>query len=182
MTETGPTSCSVCSAGSSRMAWSAPATAASGAKSPPMASSAIRAKLGFPGCYSLLSVIVAAFAAHMVRTAHRLAARARLDDDRGCGFVRVAGALFPLRGSALRNGHGSELRRKVEPSVGLSADFPQRIPAAVSNRRTVARAGVEIGTTGRTKSLAIDPALGERRNGQQPLLAKCRTHVQLVSA
>jgi hypothetical protein len=145
-------------------------------------SSAIRAKLGFPGCYSLLSAIVAAFAADMVRTTHRLTAWARLNDDRGCGLVRVAGALLPLRGSALRDGHGIGLRRKVEPLVGLAADFPQRIPAAVSGRCTVACAGIQIGTTGGTESLTVVATLYERRNGEQPLLAQRRTEIQLTLA
>src|SRR5215207_1831443 len=146
-----------------------------------MASSAIRANLRFPSCYSLLSVIVAALAADMGRTTHRLTARARLNDDRGGGLVRVAGALLPLGGSAFRDGHGSGLRRKVEPSVRLAADFPQRIPAAVSDRRAVARTGIQIGTTGGTESLTVFAALYERRNGKQPLLTERRTQVQLVS-
>ena len=153
------------------MAWSAPAIAASGAKSPPIASSAIRAKLRFPSCYSLLPVIVAAFAAYVVRTTHRLAARACLNDDSGCVIVRVAGALFPLGRSALWDGHGIGLRRKVEPLVGLTADLPQCIPAAISGRRTVTRAGVQIGTTGRTQALAVVLALKECRHREQPLLA-----------
>jgi hypothetical protein len=164
------------------MAWSAPAIAASGAKSPPIASSAIRAKLGFPSCYSLLPVIVAAFAAHVVRTTHRLTARARLNDDGGGDLVRVAGALLPLGGSALRDGHGIELRRKVEPLVGLTADFPQRIPPAVSDRRAIALAGIQIGTTGRTEALAIFPALYEPRDGKQPLLPQSGAQVQLEIA
>ena len=116
------------------MAWSAPAIAASGAKSPPIASSAMRAKLRFPGCYSLLPVVVAAFAADVVRAPHRLAARARLNDDGGCGLVRVAGALLPLRGAAFRDGHGSGVASKGRAVSGIgrgrSAASSQRLSVA----------------------------------------------------
>jgi hypothetical protein len=115
----------------------------------------------------------------MVRTTHRLTARARLNDDSGCDLVRVAGALFPLGCSALWDGHGSELRRKVEPLLGLTADFPQRIPAAISGRRALAFAGIQIGTTGRTQSLAVFPTLHKARNGKQPLLPQRGAQVQL---
>ncbi len=92
---------------SSASASSAPATVARGAKSPPMASNAMRAKVRLPA---------PRFAAHprSTRTRHRrgagascLTLRAILDRDRGSGLVRVAGALLPLGGTALRDGHGS---------------------------------------------------------------------------
>src|SRR5688500_19933452 len=125
----------------------------------------MRAKLRFPGCYSLLPGVVAALATHVVRAAHRLAARAWLNDDGRCGLMGVAGALLPLGGAALRDGHGIGLRRKVEPSGGLPADIPQRIPAAISGRCTVACAGIQIGTTGGTESLTVVATLYERRSG-----------------
>jgi len=93
--------------------------------------------------------------------------------------VCVAGALFPLGCSALWDGHGSELRRKVEPLLGLTADFPQRIPAAIRGRRALAFAGIQIGTTGRTQSLAVFPTLHKARNGKQPLLPQRGSQVQL---
>jgi len=70
-----------------------------------MASNAIRANLGFLGGYSLFACVVSALLADAMRTLHALAARALLNDDRGRNLVGVASALFPLRGTALGNGH-----------------------------------------------------------------------------
>ena len=55
---------------------------------------------------SLHARVVATLTTHAVRTLHRAALRARLDDDRGGGLVRVAGALSALGGATLRYGHG----------------------------------------------------------------------------
>ena len=79
-----------------------------GRSRPPWRPTRCAPRSGFPGCYSLLAGVVAALAAHVVRALHRLAARALLERDRGRGLVRVAGALLSLRGSSLRDGHGSE--------------------------------------------------------------------------
>jgi hypothetical protein len=78
-----------------------------GAKSPPIASNAIRAKLGFLWLYSLFARVVAALFADMMWTLHALAARTLLDDDRGRNLVGVARALLTLRGTSLWDGHDS---------------------------------------------------------------------------
>ena len=100
-----PTSCTVCVPSSSCRASRAPAIAALGAKSPPIASNAIRANLRFLRFYSLFAIVVSALGADMMRTSHALAAGTLLNDDRRRDFVRVAGALLPLRGASLRDGH-----------------------------------------------------------------------------
>src|ERR1041385_5445984 len=100
-----------CAESSSPKASSAPATVARGAKSPPMASNAIRAKLGFPGCYSLLAAVIPALLAHMVRSLHRLTTRAFLNHNGGRRLVCVAAALLPFRGTSLRDGHFESVRK-----------------------------------------------------------------------
>jgi hypothetical protein len=83
---------------------------ARGAKSPPIASTATRATSGrhsgFLRLDTELAAVVAALAAHAVRALHAAALRAGLDGDGGGGLVGVAGALLPLAGAALRDGHG----------------------------------------------------------------------------
>src|SRR5256885_13625252 len=96
-----PTSCTVCAPSSSCRASSAPAIGALGAKSPPIASNAIRAKLRFLWLYSLFARVVPALFADMMRTLHALAARTLLNHDRGCGLVGVARALLSLRCASL---------------------------------------------------------------------------------
>jgi hypothetical protein len=78
-----------------------------GAKSPPIASNAIRANLCFLWLYSLLACIVPAFLADMMRALHCLAAGTLLDDDSGRDFVGVAGALLPLGCTSFWYGHRS---------------------------------------------------------------------------
>ena len=118
----------------------------------------------------------------MVRTTHRLAARARLNDDGSGGFVCVTSALLTLGCAALRDGHGSGLRRMFEPLLGLPADIPQCVPTAISHWRTVTRASVQVSATRWTQPLAVLPTLNECRDSQQPLLAQGRAHVQLMRA
>ncbi len=136
-----------------------------GRSRPPSRPTRSAPRLGFPGCYSLLTGVVAALGAHVVRPLHRLAARTRLDDDGGRGLVRVAGALLSLGGSSLRDGHGrGELlvvgvRRARYAGENLSrrdVELPQRVPARIGRcRRAVVRPDVEIGPTARTESLAV---------------------------
>jgi hypothetical protein len=90
---------------SSCKARSAPAIGALGAKSPPIASNAIRAKLRFLRLYSLFARVVPAFLAHVVRTLHALAAGTFLNDDCGRSLVGVARALFSLGGTSLWYSH-----------------------------------------------------------------------------
>src|SRR4051812_4675752 len=105
ITEVCPTSCTVCAGSSSRRASKAPAIVALGAKSPPIASNAIRAKSGFLRLYSLFARVVSALFADMMRTLHALAAWTLLDDDGGRDLVGVARALLSLGGTSLRDGH-----------------------------------------------------------------------------
>src|SRR4051812_42766538 len=107
----------VCAASSSPNASSAPDTVAWGAKSPPMASNAIRANSGFLCCYPLLAVVIPTLGADVMRTLHRLATRTLLDRDRGRALMRVARALLSLGGTSLRNGHISSHNRVT--GVGL---------------------------------------------------------------
>jgi hypothetical protein len=76
-----------------------------GAKSPPIASNAIRAKLRFLRLYSLFARVVPALLADMMWTLHALAARTLLDDDRRRDLVGIARALFSLRCTSLWDGH-----------------------------------------------------------------------------
>src|ERR1043165_2954871 len=108
----------VCAASSSLKASNAPDTGAWGAKSPPMASNAIRANSGFLCRYPLLAVVIATLGADMMRTLHRLATRALLDRDRGRRLVGVARALLSLRGTSLRDGH---IRRSEEHTSELQS-------------------------------------------------------------
>src|ERR1041385_2361575 len=95
----------VCADSSSPNASNAPDTVAWGAKSPPMASNAIRANSGFLCCYPLLPVVIPTLGADMMRTLHRLATRTLLDCDGGRRLVGVARALLSLGGTSLRDGH-----------------------------------------------------------------------------
>src|SRR5205823_851586 len=105
ITDVRPTSCTVCAPSSSCRARRAPAIVAVGAKSPPIASNAIRAKLRFPGFYSLFARVVTALFADMMRTLHALTARTLLNDDCRRNLVGVARALLSLGGASLRDGH-----------------------------------------------------------------------------
>src|SRR3982751_2862436 len=100
-----PTSCTVCAPSSSCRASRAPAIVALGAKSPPIASNAIRAKLRFLRLYSLFARVVPTLFADMMRALHALAARTLLNDDRGRDLVCVACALLSLGCASLRDGH-----------------------------------------------------------------------------
>jgi hypothetical protein len=71
----------VCAAPSSCRASRAPAIVALGARSPPIASNAIRANLCFLRFYSLFACIVSALFTDMMRTLHALAAGTLLNDD-----------------------------------------------------------------------------------------------------
>src|SRR5215216_6274174 len=120
----------VCAGSSSARASNAPDTVAWGAKSPPMASNAIRANSGFLCCYPLLAVVIPTLGADMMRTLHRLATRTLLDRDSGRSLVRVARALLSLGGTSLRDGHigaGGRVnvvgwRRVARPSVWQPAN------------------------------------------------------------
>src|ERR1700716_550122 len=100
-----PTSCTTWVSSSSCKASKAPAIGALGAKSPPIASNAIRAKLGFLRFYSLFAVVVSALCADMMRAPHCLAAGTLLNDDGRRDFVRIARALFSLGGASLLDIH-----------------------------------------------------------------------------
>ena len=71
-----------------------------------MTSSAIRANSSFPGYDPLLTCVISALAADAMWTLHAPAARTRLERDRRCFLMCVAGALFPLGRAALGDGHG----------------------------------------------------------------------------
>jgi hypothetical protein len=71
-------------------------TVSDGAWSPPIASSAIRSKSGFPGGCSLLSSVKSAFEAQVVRALWTLASRALLESCDRRLFVRVARAFLSL--------------------------------------------------------------------------------------
>src|SRR5690242_8079278 len=105
ITEVWPTSWTTSVPFSSSRASSAPAIVALGAKSPPIASNAMRANLRFLRLYSLLACVIPAFLADMVWALHRLTARTLLNHDRGGDFVGVAGAFLPLRGASFWDGH-----------------------------------------------------------------------------
>src|SRR6202171_2428963 len=105
MTAVRPTSCTTWCSSSSCKASKAPAIVALGAKSPPIASNAIRAKLGFLRFYSLFAIVVSAFGADVVRAPHALAARTLLNHDGRRNLVRVARALLSFGGASLRDGH-----------------------------------------------------------------------------
>src|SRR6185437_1773312 len=109
MTEVCPTSCTICAVSSSCRARRAPAIVALGAKSPPIASNAIRAKLRFLRLYSLFTCVVPTLLADMMRTLHALAARTLLNDDCRRDFVGVTRALLTLRCASLWDGHVSSL-------------------------------------------------------------------------
>src|SRR6185503_10656401 len=116
----------VCAGSSSPNASSAPDTVAWGAKSPPMASNAIRANSGFLCCYPLLAVVVPTLGADVMRTLHRLATRTFLDRDGGRRLVGVARALLSLGGTSLRDGHIS--------SHELSTNQNSRSPGSPGSR------------------------------------------------
>ena len=92
---------------SSPRASNAPATVAWGAKSPPMASNAMRAKATLPW----LRPAAYRRSTRTRRTrgadASSAALRALLNRDGGRRLVGVAGALLPLGGTSLRDGHGT---------------------------------------------------------------------------
>src|SRR2546423_7720740 len=105
MVAVGPTIWIECFCSSSARASIAPDTVAWGAKSPPIASNAMRANSRFLGCYPLLAIVIPALSTDVVRTLHRLTARTLLDRDRRRGLVRVSRAFFSLRGTSLWYGH-----------------------------------------------------------------------------
>ena len=86
MTAVCPTSWMVCAASSSPRASSAPAIVALGAKSPPMASNAMRAKLRFLRLDSLLAGVVPALLADVMRALHAW--------QRGHFWMAMAGAFL----------------------------------------------------------------------------------------
>jgi hypothetical protein len=77
-----------------------------------MASTAIRAKLGFLGFDPLDSAVIAALGADTMRTLHALATRTALDGDCRRFLVCIAGALLPLGCAALRDGHECSVGKK----------------------------------------------------------------------
>ena len=85
--------------------------------------------------------------------------------------MRVAGALLPLGGAALGNGHGSFGRvREWGESGALVAEAPQRVPAWIGTRvGAAARPGIEVGSAARTEPRTIGPAFDERRRAEEPL-------------
>src|ERR1700687_1921302 len=105
MTAVRPTSCTTWISSSSFQASRSPAIGALGAKSPPIASNAIRAKLRFLRFYSLFAIVVSALCADMMRAPHSLAAWTLLNDDGRRDFVCVARPLFSLGGASLRDSH-----------------------------------------------------------------------------
>src|SRR5688500_9143394 len=90
----------------------------------------------FLGGYSLLTGVIPALLADTVRPLHALAARTRLNVDGGSDLVRIAGALLPLGGAALRDGHWvlSALRVWL---LGVRADRAKRIPPGVRRGRAI---------------------------------------------
>src|ERR1700738_526016 len=100
-----PTSCTKWVSSSSCKASKAPAIGALGAKSPPIASNAIRAKLRFLRFYSLFAVVVSALCTDMMRAPHSLAAGTLLNDDGRRDLVRITRALLSLGGASLRDSH-----------------------------------------------------------------------------
>ena len=159
---------------------SAPATVAEGAKSPPIASSAIRAKSGVLCGDSLLTRVIAALPADAVRAFHAAAPRAALDGDRRSDLMRVARALSALGGSALGNGHGTLVSKKVIRLTRRLVQRAEHVPAGVLRRSAAARPEIQISTTRRTQSFAIFAADNERWYDEQPLLPDGRSQVQTV--
>src|ERR1700681_2489197 len=149
MTAVCPTSCTVCASSSSCKASKAPAIGALGAKSPPIASNAIRAKLRFLRFYSLFAIVVSALETDMMRTPHALAAGTLLYDDGRRNLVRVARAFLSLRCASLWDGHCICSLNWFDELVRVALVFEQRSPARIGRgRRAVAGAFVEIRTAG----------------------------------
>src|SRR6202049_4948208 len=132
MTRVCPTSCTVCAPSSSCRASKAPAIVALGAKSPPIASNAIRAKLGFLRFYSLFAIVVSALRADVMRTPHALAAGTLLDDDRRRDLVRIARAFLSLGGASLWDGHCNCSLKWFDELVCVALMLAQRVPARFS--------------------------------------------------
>lgn len=63
---------------------------------------------------------------------------------------------------------------------GGPARGAERVPAGVGRRRTITRAGIQVGTAPLAEALAVGPALEERRCDQQPLLTDSMPEIQLV--
>src|ERR1700682_6219125 len=160
MTAVRPTSCTTWCSSSSCKASKAPAMGALGAKSPPIASNAIRAKLCFLRFYSLFAVVVSALCTDMMRPPHGLAAGTLLNDDGRRDLVRVARALLSFGGASLRDSHWFYSLRFVDELVRVALMLEQSVPARVScGRRAVARAFVEVRTASGAQSLAVFAAL-----------------------
>src|SRR6185503_11885485 len=121
---------------SSSKASKAPAIVALGAKSPPIASNAIRAKSGFLRFYSLFARVVSALLADMMRSLHALTARTLLDDDGGRRLVGVARALLSFRCTSLRDGHWFCSLEWFDVLVRFALVLEQRVPARISRCRS----------------------------------------------
>ena len=105
-----------------------------------------------------------------MRAFHCLAAGTLLNRNRRRDLVRVAGALFPLGCSALRNGHVSGRKRITTIAVKLATlgvESSQRAPPIVRRRWiTLAAFDVQIRPAGRAQSPAIVTADREAGNVQ----------------
>jgi hypothetical protein len=181
MTAGGPTRCSSWGAGSSASASNAPATGARGAKSPPMASTQMRAKLTLP--------------------ARPLAAHPRSSHTRGirgggassCRTAGTSGSRSPGQSCACcarascawrsgASGRPWDYPGKRIKNMGASgrrvAQCAQRIPTRIGVLgATGARHFVTVGTTGRAEPLTLFATGHERRHRQQPRLTNRRPQV-----
>src|SRR3569833_4162470 len=116
-----------------------------------MASTAIRAKLGFLGFDPLDSAVIAALGADTMRTLHALATWTALDGDCRRFLVSVAGALLPLGCAALRDGHESSVGEikdqcvvRSDESVVRTARGPQLGPSCIDSGRATASTRVAL--------------------------------------
>jgi len=116
-----------------------------------------------------------------MRPLHAAAPRARLDGDGGRGLMGVAGALLPLRCTALGNCHWLCLIGGGALLLGSLPRGAQRIPAAIGGRRASARPFIEVSAALATEPSALITALHEARRGEQPLLSHRRSQIQLSS-
>src|SRR5207302_7023414 len=104
-----------------------------GRNRPPLRPTRFAPMSGFLRGDSLYPCVVPALGTHTMWALGALAAGATLDDDRGRLLVRVAGALSPLRGTSLGDGHGSVL--VVEDDRGVRTARCARSAAYPNGRR-----------------------------------------------
>ena len=182
MSEIRPTSCTTCTSSSSASAWSAPAIGALGAKSPPMASNAMRANV-------MLPLLLLAVHRRNIRTLHKRGAGASCSGSadisgsrlraRSCAYS--ARASFSLRYVAW--GRPFDIVKKVGVSSRKGrresrAAFPSGCRSTPARSRTI-RCSSLFHTSG--KALCNPRGTAQtsvQREATPPALpASCRAHV-----